>query len=166
MNISLEANPGSYLNLKRNRPNSINICSALCTDVQTMHYIDSGHVETRGVLELMSPEFLKLWNPEVYYNITPIEDLMLIHCLPMKSLLRELSISCLDIWILDVEGAEESVLKVFPIPPLNQDISFTHHHMSCPLIGHWLSSCWNQNDHNGDGPSTNKESSTPCHFGR
>jgi hypothetical protein len=80
--------------------------------VQTLHYIDTGYVEVRGVLELMSPEFVKMYHPDIDNKITPLEDLMPIYCLPMKSLLRELSITCIDIWILDVEGAEESVLLV------------------------------------------------------
>lgn len=59
----------------------------------------------------MSPSFIKKWHGRVYNNKTRIEDLPTVQCLPVKTLLRELNVKHIDLWILDVEGAEESVLK-------------------------------------------------------
>ena len=59
----------------------------------------------------MSPSFIKKWHGRIYNNKTSIDELPTVQCLPMKLLLRELNIKHIDLWILDVEGAEESVLK-------------------------------------------------------
>lgn len=59
----------------------------------------------------MSPSFLKKWHGKVYNNKTRIEDLPTVQCMTVKSLLRELSVKHIDIWVLDTEGAEESVLR-------------------------------------------------------
>ena len=42
---------------------------------------------------------------------TRIEDLPTVQCLTVKLLLRQLGVTHVDIWILDTEGAEESVLR-------------------------------------------------------
>jgi hypothetical protein len=67
----------------------------------------------------MSESFLKKWHGKVYNNKTKIEDLPTVQCLPVKLLFRELHVKHIDIWILDVEGAEESVL-------LGTDFSTVH----------------------------------------
>ena len=58
----------------------------------------------------MAPSFIKKWHGKVYNNKTRIEDLPTVQCLPVKLLLREINVKHIDIWILDTEGAEESVL--------------------------------------------------------
>ena len=65
----------------------------------------------RGFIEFMSPSFMKKWHGKVYNNRTKIEDLPTVQCLPTKALFRELNVKHIDIWILDTEGAEESVLR-------------------------------------------------------
>ena len=69
-------------------------------------------IPVRGFVEFMTPSFIKKWHGKIYNNKTRIEDLPTVQCIPMKTLLRVLNIQHIDIWILDVEGAEESVLKV------------------------------------------------------
>lgn len=64
-----------------------------------------------GFIEFMAPSFIKKWHGRIYNNKTRIEDLPTVQCLPVKYLLRELNVKHIDIWILDTEGAEESVLK-------------------------------------------------------
>lgn len=59
----------------------------------------------------MTSSFLKKWHGRVYNNRTTIDELPTVQCLPVKLLLHELNIKHIDLWILDVEGAEESVLK-------------------------------------------------------
>ena len=76
-----------------------------------MHYSSLGVLPVRGFIEFMSPSFIKKWHGKIYNNKTSIDELPTVQCLPMKLLLRELNIQHIDIWILDVEGAEESVLR-------------------------------------------------------
>lgn len=59
----------------------------------------------------MSPSFIKKWHGKVYNNKTSIDELPTVQCLTAKRLWEELNVKHIDIWILDVEGAEESVLK-------------------------------------------------------
>lgn len=59
----------------------------------------------------MSPSFIKKWHGPIYNNKTSIDELPTVQCLPMKRLLQELNVKHVDVWILDVEGAEESVLR-------------------------------------------------------
>lgn len=70
-----------------------------------------GVIPVRGFIEFMTPSFMKKWHGKVYNNKTKIEDLPTVQCLPVKSLLGLLHVRHVDIWILDVEGAEESVLR-------------------------------------------------------
>lgn len=76
-----------------------------------LHYSSLGVLPVRGFIEFMTPSFLKKWHAPIYYNRTDISTLPTVQCLPAKNLLRELRVTHVDIWILDVEGAEESVLR-------------------------------------------------------
>lgn len=67
----------------------------------------------------MSPSFIKKWHGKIYNNKTSIDELPTVQCLPMKKLLQELNIKHIDIWVLDVEGAEESVLRGTDLSAVN-----------------------------------------------
>jgi len=82
------------------------------SEPRLLHYSSEGVIPVRGFIEFMSPSFIKKWHGKVYNNKTKISDLPTVQCLPMKFLLRELNIKHVDLWVLDVEGAEESVLTV------------------------------------------------------
>lgn len=76
-----------------------------------LHYSSVGVLPVRGFIEFMSPSFIKKWHGKIYNNRTTIDELPTVQCLPMKKLLRELAVKHIDVWILDTEGSEESVLK-------------------------------------------------------
>jgi hypothetical protein len=84
---------------------------ALCSEPRLLHYSSLGVIPVRGFVEFMSPSFLKKWHGPIYNNRTSIDDLPTVQCLPVKALLRELNVQHIDIWVLDTEGAEESVLR-------------------------------------------------------
>lgn len=96
--------------MKSNRENAINVNGALCSEPKLLHYSSVGVIPVRGFIEFMSPSFIKKWHGRIYNNKTSIDELPTVQCLPMKLLLKELHVKHVDIWILDVEGAEESVL--------------------------------------------------------
>lgn len=106
-----EADPENYSNLKINRERSINVHGALCSEPRLLHYSSLGVVPVRGFVEFMTPSFIKKWHGKIHNNKTRIEDLPTVQCLPVKLLLRELNVKHVDIWILDLEGAEESALQ-------------------------------------------------------
>jgi hypothetical protein len=109
--LRLEADPENYSNLKRNRPRAINVNGALCSEPRLLHYSSEGVIPVRGFIEFMSPSFIKKWHGKIYNNKTSIDDLPTVQCLPVRMLLKELNVKHVDLWILDTEGAEESVLK-------------------------------------------------------
>ena len=109
--IHIEADPENYNNLKYNRINSININCALCSEPKLLHYSSEGAIPVRGFVEFMTQSFIKKWHKKLYSGQIKMENLPTIQCVTVKSLLSELHIYHIDIWILDVEGAEESVLK-------------------------------------------------------
>lgn len=109
--IHVEADPENYNNLKYNRDKAININGALCSEPKLLHYSSVGVIPVRGFIEFMAPSFIKKWHGRVYNNKTKIEDLPTVQCLPVKALMREINVKHVDIWILDTEGAEESVLR-------------------------------------------------------
>lgn len=59
----------------------------------------------------MSPDFLRKWHPKIYNNITKLDSLPTVQCVQLSRLVNQLNIPHVDIWILDVEGAELSVLQ-------------------------------------------------------
>lgn len=81
------------------------------SEPRLLHYSSLGVLPVRGFVEFMTPSFLKKWHGPIYNNKTSIDELPTVQCLPVKYLLRELHIKHIDIWILDTEGAEESVLR-------------------------------------------------------
>jgi FkbM family methyltransferase len=108
---STEADPRNYFHLVHNREKSININAALCSETKLLHYTNDEGGQIQGFVEFMSQPFLRRWHPKIYKNITKLEDLMTVQCVQMSRLSTELHIPQVDVWILDVEGAELSVLQ-------------------------------------------------------
>lgn len=113
MAIHIEADPRNYFRLVRNRPESINIHAALCSESKLLHFTNDKGSEVQGFVEFMSPYFLKKFHNKIYKQKIPLEDLPTVKCVPINAILREFNVSHIDIWILDIEGAELSVLKGF-----------------------------------------------------
>jgi FkbM family methyltransferase len=109
--FSTEADPRNYFKLVHQRENSININAALCSETKLLHYTNDEGGQVQGFVEFMSQPFLRKWHPKIFRNITKLDDLMTVQCVQMSRLATELNIREIDIWILDVEGAELSVLQ-------------------------------------------------------
>eukprot|EP00047_Mylnosiga_fluctuans_P013198 m.30036 g.30036 ORF g.30036 m.30036 type:complete len:264 (+) comp4736_c0_seq1:1365-2156(+) len=130
--VHVEPSPVSFKNLAKNRPESINVNAALCERESTIHYIgpekaaSSGAVG--GIIEFMSPGTLdKHWPKDSHgvrhglYGggkaiIYPIQ------CRRLDSILSNHSIGHVDLWILDVEGAELAVLHTIDLAKVRIDV--------------------------------------------
>ena len=106
----LEPNEESFARIVANRPNSINLNRALCETEQSVHFLSKGVVS--GIVEYMDRAFLAVHHKPVFREKIQINSIPVINCIPISSLLRSIQIFHIDLWILDVEGAEEAVLKV------------------------------------------------------
>jgi FkbM family methyltransferase len=104
--IHVEGDPFNYEKLVKNRPESLNINAALCNESRQLHYLTGGADTTRGFYEFMTEKFIKDWHGGQIKQ----ENIIPVMCHPVKDVLRQLHIKHVDIWFLDVEGAEENVL--------------------------------------------------------
>lgn len=108
--IHIEGDPENFRRLQYNRPESINIHGALCKNSQILHYSNISISSVRGFVEFMAPAFLKKWHGRIFRNITSIDALPKVQCIPMRQILKLLHLTTVDLWVLDIEGAEEQAL--------------------------------------------------------
>ena len=77
-----------------------------------------------GILEFMSPEFVEHWHKDALQKNFNISKLPVLKCRTFPDIVHSLNISHIDIYVLDVEGAEMTVLngmdKVLK-PPVHSD---------------------------------------------
>lgn len=109
--VHIEADPRNYFKLIRQREKSININAALCGEPKLLHYTNDDGGQIQGFVEFMSPSFIRKWHKGIHKGKTKIEDLPTVQCVQMKKIMHEMNVKHIDIWILDVEGAEQSVLE-------------------------------------------------------
>ena len=106
--ILIEADSLNYRAMTTNRPKAINIHAALCnaSTFTTYHYFEQGNC-CSGIVELSSDAL----RADMTKKGISIDSLPEIHCVPITYLLHTvLNLKVVDIWVLDVEGAEETVL--------------------------------------------------------
>jgi hypothetical protein len=106
-----EADPSNYAGLAQSRPDAVNVHAGLCDKPQTLHYTNTPRAAINGFVEFMSPPFLAQWHPRLVANPQLILSLPFVHCLPLSMILRHLKIKHIDVWILDIEGAEYFALQ-------------------------------------------------------
>jgi FkbM family methyltransferase len=117
--IHIEANPHTYSDLVKIRPDALNINAALCREPQTVHLIyDEEKKPVGGIWEFMSVEFKKRWWSEVR-DINLLPSVM---CTPLAPLLQLFDISHVNFWVLDVEGAELEVLQATDFDRVTFDV--------------------------------------------
>ena len=109
--LHVEADPENYKNLRGNREQAVNVHAALCSEPQLLHYISSGMEAVRGFYEFMTEGFIKQWHSDIASGKVDVNSLPATQCVPFRLLMKELHVTHIDIWVLDTEGAEESVLK-------------------------------------------------------
>lgn len=105
----------NYKSLIKNRPSSTNLNVALCSSNQIVHYISNKRAVS-GIYEFMSDDFKKEFYPEFLANQTLYLDFPAIHCSRARDVFSMVGVKqvdgfySIDIWVLDVEGAELDVL--------------------------------------------------------
>ncbi len=134
--IHIEPAPDMFEALQRHRPASAQVANfraALCDSEKQVHFMMPEHAPAvRGIWEFMSIPFRKKWYPEYDSHSTGAPKLLStsrhlqhsdkqrgkshpakyesIPCKPLRSVLPP-SMNVVDIWFLDVEGAETAVLR-------------------------------------------------------
>eukprot|EP01041_Mallomonas_annulata_P009071 gene9071-18793_t len=104
--IHIEANKHSFKRLIHNRPNSLNIHSALCDERREFRFLTHWkYPAVGGIYEFMAPDYIKTWFPGIN-SVADLKDEPTVQCVRLSSIFQNIRIDHIDIWILDVEGAE------------------------------------------------------------
>jgi FkbM family methyltransferase len=107
--ILIEGSPMAYPKLAHNRPSDITVHAAICGNRTVVHFADEQIAygsAVSGIYEFMSPEFRARWHPA-----SKLEDMQQVVCVPLTDILAQYKIRHIDLFSLDVEGGELSVLQ-------------------------------------------------------
>jgi hypothetical protein len=84
------------------------------------------HIADRGgtgvIIEFMSEEFKRTWWPDLLATPEKIGSFPLVTCMPLSTILAVFHITHVNLWVLDVEGAELAVLKGVDFGRLSVDV--------------------------------------------
>lgn len=104
--IHIEGSLDNFEKLAQNRPDCINMNVALCEKNRTLHYLSHRGGAVSGIKEFMDVTMLKWrYSNSNQYNETEVP------CVTLESAMTKIGVSHVDIWVLDVEGGELSVLR-------------------------------------------------------
>lgn len=113
--ILVEATPDLFPQIIANRPDDIVVSMAVCAKPQQVHHVKFPHNAFNGILEFMNGTNRNM------ENVMKLPKTKM-PCLPLKSLLRWLSITHINFFSLDVEGGEYSVLQTFEFERVKIDV--------------------------------------------
>jgi FkbM family methyltransferase len=109
--LLIEANPPSYDKLYSSRGSTaVSVHAAVCSKAQVVHYTNDGDACCRGIAEFMSEAFLRMWHPQLT-DLTDLSRYPSVACVPLSYILSEVDVQHVNLFVLDVEGAELSVLE-------------------------------------------------------
>jgi hypothetical protein len=123
--ILIEANP-IYKKSLSSLSHAFSVNAAICNSSQFVHYVmNTKDPYVNGIVEFMHPNFLKKFHPDVlkfqhaeesgpYSYDWPSElpsSLVEIPCISMQTVLSTAGITHVNLWLLDTEGAELSILR-------------------------------------------------------
>jgi FkbM family methyltransferase len=115
--ILIEGSPRNYAALKNNRPNQIAVNAAICGNYSQVRYLEGTRPCCRGVVEFMPPAKQK------YLNTANVSARLLsVPCAPLSAILEALDVRHINLFFLDVEGAEMSVLSTIDFRKVTFDV--------------------------------------------
>lgn len=121
--ILVEANP-TFRSSLSSLHKSFSVNAAICNSSQTLHYaMNEKDSYVNGIVEFMHPNFIKKFHPRLLnfqnsnnhssYNWPSLLPSWLVEvpCVSMSTVLSTSGISHVNLWLLDTEGAELSILR-------------------------------------------------------
>ena len=119
--VHVEGSPTSFDALARNRPESLNIHAAVCARLEPLHYAShttgaSGGA-TGGFWEFMSGNL-----KNAYWAGASAGDFPLVPCRPLSAMLALFGVTHIDLWVLDMEGAELEAVRTFDFAAVTVDV--------------------------------------------
>ena len=116
--LLIEPNPTEFERIAANRPNCIRLQAAVCNETQTLHFVLTNDVG--GIYEFMSKSFLAQWHPNI--NVKQLPPIL---CLPFWKIFASpvlVHVRHIDLFSLDVEGAELTALYTFPFDRISVSV--------------------------------------------
>ena len=121
--VLVEGNPSYAKALKLRSPAALSVNAAVCSNEGKVHYSSVEYVG--GILDFMSPAFLRQYHGTIFAACTPQGNLSSIDwhapavhalareidCIPLSQVLRKAHARHVNFFILDVEGGELNVLR-------------------------------------------------------
>ena len=107
-----------------NRPDALNIHSALCARPGVLHYCADNSPSQPGSKHAVDGiyEFMSVNHINAYFPNIEISTLPTLACRPVAALLALFGISHVNLWVLDVEGAELAVLESTDFAAITIDV--------------------------------------------
>lgn len=144
--ILIEANP-LYKEELQKQKNSFVVSAAVCNTEQDVHYaVHTTKKFIGGIIEFMHANHL-MHHPRIYSkvravgnNFTAVDwqtiidgntkehSVHTVRCLPMSTILKTAEVTHIDFFVLDVEGAEISVLKTIDFNTVRFDVMTIEEH--------------------------------------
>jgi hypothetical protein len=119
--IHIEGSPLSFSALAKNRPESLNINAAICSRLSPLHYA-TGSVGANGGAAGGFWEFMSINMKNAYWPKADVASFPQVPCRPLSAMLALFRISHIDLWVLDLEGAELEALKTFDFVAVTVDV--------------------------------------------
>jgi len=136
--ILIEGNPAYHTKTSHLSESTAYVKSAVCDREMKVHYVQHALPMVSGIAEFMDEKLLEGYFPELYraataagsgtgdsgkaqVNMSVVDFSALrrsgavkwrfVHCMPLKSVLKTLGVQHINLFVLDVEGAELAVLQ-------------------------------------------------------
>eukprot|EP00171_Calliarthron_tuberculosum_P010888 IDg10888t1 len=106
--LMIEGSPTLYSSLVRNRPEVVAVNAMVCSEPRDLHWIETANA-VGGAWELMTEAFRRSKHPSLTEETVKL--LPTVPCVTLSSILSRFGVVHVDLFSLDVEGAEGSVLK-------------------------------------------------------
>ena len=135
--IVIDANPNYRAFRRQHAPESVGILAAVCSDRRELHYLTDQRRpigQGNGIAEFMGQRALKKYHPDAYQALRRAHDDMTkvdwahvtgsaaVTCVPLQLILDVLGVKRINFAIIDVEGAEPSILKTLNLRRTRIDV--------------------------------------------
>lgn len=125
--VLVEGSPYNYVKLVKNRPREILVRNnVICAGNETLHYAvtprkggDGTEGAVHGIYEFMEP-----WYKDMFHDKNPDFKLIEVTCAPLHKILNDANVKFIDVFSLDVEGAELSVVKTIDFDKISFGLIF------------------------------------------
>ena len=125
-----ELSPSNFKALMQNRPLAHNINVGVCMEEKKLHYLDLDTVG--GIIEFMPDDLVKtFFNIKGWLKKDGTKDMETIisspsvkkiNCMPMSLLLQRFQVCHINLFVLDVQGAELQVLRSIDFNAVTVDV--------------------------------------------